>query len=201
MTGSTQRPLLFLDVDGPLIPFGAAPQQYPTYPAISPPQAETNPLLARINPDHGTRLMTLPCELVWATTWMDDANECIAPRIGLPQLAIVTWPDAPETEQQDERDGLHWKTRTLVTRAAGRPFSWIDDEITDKDRAWVSAHHRGPALLHRVDPRTGLTEADYRTLEEWLRTTGTTTPSNGADVPCQPPGRTRRSNVGSEPSP
>ncbi|MET7618009.1 hypothetical protein [Streptomyces sp. NPDC005408] len=34
MTVSAQRPLLFLDVDGPLIPFGATPQQhldgYPT---------------------------------------------------------------------------------------------------------------------------------------------------------------------------
>lgn len=31
MTGSPLRlrPLLFLDVDGPLIPFGATPEQYP----------------------------------------------------------------------------------------------------------------------------------------------------------------------------
>ncbi|WP_433259420.1 HAD domain-containing protein (plasmid) [Streptosporangium sp. CA-135522] len=180
MTGSAQRPLLFLDVDGPLIPFGAPSQQYPTYQPVSSPRAEANPLLVRINPDHGARLMTLPCELVWATSWMNDANECIAPRLGLPPLSIVAWPDEPETEQQDERDGLHWKTRTLVTWAAGRPFAWIDDEVTDKDRAWVSAHHPGPALLHRIDPRTGLTEADYLIIEQWLHGTGTTAPSNSA---------------------
>ncbi|MGN9847375.1 HAD domain-containing protein [Nonomuraea sp. H19] len=179
MTGSAQRPLLFLDVDGPLIPFGAPSQQYPTYQTVSSPQAEANPLLARINPDHGARLKTLPCELVWATSWMNDANECIAPRLGLPSLAIVAWPDEPETEQQDERDGLHWKTRTLVTWAAGRPFAWIDDEVTDKDRAWVSAHHPGPALLHRINPRTGLTEADYLIINQWLRRTSTTAPSDG----------------------
>ncbi|MEU9895121.1 hypothetical protein ACIBCS_03055 [Streptomyces phaeochromogenes] len=31
-------------------------------------------------------LMALPCELVWATTWMAEANETVAPRLGLPEL-------------------------------------------------------------------------------------------------------------------
>ncbi|WP_186382331.1 hypothetical protein [Amycolatopsis rhizosphaerae] len=37
------------------------------------------------------------------------------------------------------------------------------------DRAWVSAHHRGRALLHRVDSRIGLTDRDFAVLDEWLR--------------------------------
>ncbi|WP_155355440.1 HAD domain-containing protein [Acrocarpospora macrocephala] len=178
MTGSAQRPLLFLDVDGPLIPFGAAPQQYPdgysTYRTSSEPRkADSNPLLARIDPAHGPRLVALPCDLVWATAWMDDANECIAPRIGLPRLPVVTWPEPSEVDEQDERDGMHWKTRALVDWAAGRPFAWVDDEVTDIDRAWVSVHHRGQALLHRVDPGRGLGDADYAALDEWFRGHGT----------------------------
>ncbi|MBV6696671.1 HAD domain-containing protein [Kitasatospora aureofaciens] len=170
MTDSAQRPLLFLDVDGPLIPFGAAPQQYPTYEA-GPDLlgADANPLLTRIDPAHGPRLTALPCEVVWATTWMDDANECIAPLIGLPQLAVVVWPEPSDTDDRDERDGLHWKTRALVAWAAGRPFVWVDDEVTDTDRAWVAVHHRGHALLHHVDPRLGLTDGDYAALDSWLR--------------------------------
>ncbi|MFK4214049.1 hypothetical protein [Streptomyces sp. NPDC030920] len=170
MTGSVQGSLLFLDVDGPLIPFGAASQPYPTY-ATGPESlgADENPLLTRINPGHGPRLAALPREMVWATTWMADANDCIAPRIGLPELAVVIWPEPSDIDDQDERNGLHWKTRVLVEWAAGRPFAWVDDEVTDTDRAWVAAHHHGQALLHRVDPRRGLADSDYAALASWLR--------------------------------
>ncbi|MBO2461376.1 hypothetical protein J4709_27715 [Actinomadura sp. LCR2-06] len=113
--------------------------------------------------------MSLPCEMVWATTWAADANECIAPRLGLPDLAVVPWPEPSADDERDERAGLHWKTRTLVGWAAGRPFAWVDDEISDADRGWVAAHHGGRALLHRVDARSGLGDADYRVLAAWLR--------------------------------
>lgn len=165
-----KRPLLFLDVDGALIPFGA--KEYPSY---GSPGSFENPLLSRLNPEHGRRLLALGCDLMWATTWMDDANESIAPRLELPRLPVVTWPDDPETEDQDARNGLHWKTRTLVVAAAGRPFVWLDDEITPRDRSWVSMHHPGPALPHRVDPRTGLTPSDFQAIEEWLRSLNTST--------------------------
>lgn len=110
--------------------------------------------------------MSLPCELVWATTWMSDANECVAPWLGLPELPVVTW---PEPSAEDERCGLHWKTRALVGWAAGRPFAWVDDEISDADQAWVAAHHTGRALLRRVDAARGITDEDFTVLENWLR--------------------------------
>lgn len=171
--GTSVHPLLFLDVDGPLIPFGgpgryadgpAAPQRWEPSPA-----ADSNPLLARIDPAHGTGLAALPCDLVWATTWMDDANACIAPLLGLPELPVVDWTEPSEQEERDVRAGLHWKTRPLLDRAGGRAFAWVDDEITDRDRAWVAARHGERALLHRVDPRTGLTGADFALLDGWLR--------------------------------
>jgi hypothetical protein len=65
--------------------------------------------------------------------------------------------------------GLWWKTRTIVAWAAGRPFAWVDDEITDADREWVPVHHRGPALLRTVDASRGLTDPDFSALEAWLR--------------------------------
>lgn len=162
---AASRPLLFLDVDGPLIPFGAA-DGHPTYPKESS-RADWNPLLARIDPRLGSRLAALPCELVWATTWMTDANECVAPRLGLPDLPVA-WLESPDESDRDEHAGLHWKTRGLVRWAEGRTFVWVDYEITDRDRTWISAHHSGRSLLHHVDPRQGLTEVDFGAVNEWL---------------------------------
>lgn len=157
---------MFLDVDGPLIPFGLPPGELVVYPGSAD---ESHPGLARINPEHGRCLAALSCELVWATAWEHEANEWVAPRVGLPPLPVVAWPLRPAAEEdRDERLGLHWKTRALVEWAAGRPFAWVDDELTAVDRAWVRAHHAGPALLHHVDPRRGLAEEDFEFLGEWL---------------------------------
>ncbi|MFB8277317.1 HAD domain-containing protein [Nocardia colli] len=161
VTGHEELPLLFLDVDGPLLPFGAGTRPGPPGPTEH---------LARLRPTVGLRLMALRCELVWATTWEDDANAEIAPRIGLPQLQVVTWPD-PSDEQlrEDQWFGLHWKTRTLVDWAAGRPFAWIDDEITESDRDWVASTYAGRALLHPVEASRGLEDEDFAVLAEWFR--------------------------------
>jgi len=165
MAEHAERPLLFLDVDGTLLPYGGAqlPSALEHWDAW---QDVSNPQLAKIDLTHGPRLLALPCTLVWATAWMADANEVIAPLLGLPELPVADLPDAPE---EDEAGGLHWKTRALVQAAAGRPFIWVDDEMTDLDRAWVSTHHPGPALLHRVDSAIGLVATDFAVLDEWLR--------------------------------
>jgi hypothetical protein len=164
MGAMTVPTLLFLDVDGTLIPFGAT-DPYPSYtsPHTGPGTADAHPLLSRVDPGLGARLTALGCELVWATTWLTDANTCLAPWLGLPPLPLVDRPD-----QDDTTAPLHWKTRPLVAWAAGRPFVWVDDELTDADRAWVAARHPAPALLHRVDHRYGLTDADLAALDTWL---------------------------------
>jgi hypothetical protein len=70
---------------------------------------------------------------------------------------------------QDRPDGVHWKTGPLVDHANGRPFAWMDDEQSDLDQAYVTAHHHGPGLLHHVNARIGLREDDFRTLADFAR--------------------------------
>jgi hypothetical protein len=164
VSGHPQRAILFLDVDGVLIPYGnrAAPDSATVL--LGGPEADEE-LLSRIDPTLGPRLLSLGCDLVWATGWEDDANEVISPRVGLPQLPVLAWSfDRLETGPA----GLHWKTRDLIAWAGGRPFVWVDDEISKVDRDWVALDYAGHALLHRVDSRTGLTEDDLAVIERWL---------------------------------
>lgn len=163
MAHDAPPPLVFLDVDGPVLPFTEAPDAEPWDDAMDAQSA-------RLNHSLGLRLAALPCQLVWATAWEEDANAEISPRIGLPQLPMVIWPkSSDEREREDTWFGLHWKTRALVEWAAGRDFAWVDDEVTDADREWVSQNHSGRVLLHRVDPSRGLSDEDFATLDGWLR--------------------------------
>ncbi|MBC2904084.1 HAD domain-containing protein [Streptomyces cupreus] len=154
--------LLFLDVDGTLLPFGG-PGPYPEYGPPLPGTSLAHPLLTRVDPALGPRLAGLGCVLVWATTWMEDANTCVSPWLGLPPLPLVDRPD-----DESHPPGLHWKTQPLMEWADGSPFVWVDDEIGEADRAWVAEHCPTPALLHRVDHRTGLTDTDFLVLEPWI---------------------------------
>ena len=174
MASPIQRPLLFLDVDGTLIPYGASWSSPvsaggPVEGARSVSTPADDPQLARLDPTYGERLLALGCELVWATGWMEEANDDVSPRIGLPELPVVMWPD-PDFDAMDG-DQLHWKTRDLVAWAAGRTFVWVDDEITDADRAWVMENHSGHALLHRVEGHIGCTDSDFDAIQRWLSQT------------------------------
>ncbi|MEU8261734.1 HAD domain-containing protein [Micromonospora sp. NPDC048999] len=167
MPAGVARPLIFVDVDGVLIPFRRRSAGAGGRSSGDPgraPDGPGNPLLDRLDREDGHRLLALPGDLVWASTWMAEANEVVAPRLGLPVLPVVEFPDADEEPPR----GVHWKTAPLARWAAGRPFVWLDDETTDADRRWITAHHPQPALLHRVDPHRGLTDTDLATARQWL---------------------------------
>lgn len=158
------RPILFLDVDGTLLPFGG-----PGMPAVpDAPEvwtASSNPYLGRIDRSLGPLLTGLGCDLVWATAWMDDANEVIAPLLGLLQLPVA---DLPAYSGDLEDDRLQWKTKALVRIAEGRPFVWVDDAIGEADRWFVELEHPGEALLRKVDSAVGVTAADLDVIAEWV---------------------------------
>lgn len=172
------RPLLLLDVDGPLNPYAAKPTRRPEgYITLRLRPAgwerAKNPLRVWLNPEHGPMLLKFAeehgAELVWATTWMADANTMIGPAIGLPPLPYIDYIDHPGTVRG-------WKYPATLEYAANRPLVWVDDDfgaldrIRDRDAFMEARRTAGlPTKLHHVDPRIGLTVLDLRQIGRWLK--------------------------------
>ncbi|MEV8336500.1 hypothetical protein [Streptomyces niveus] len=176
---SSALPLLFIDVDGVLNPFDAPPGPIPdgfVRHYLRPTTwTDQHPHLLRddvpdlsvwLHPDHGEELSDLPFELIWATTWEHEANTYISPRIGLPDLPVVTFSIAGGIGPE----GTYFKTVDIVKAAAGRPFVWLDDQLDEYDRTFVERHHRAPAWLYDVDPAVGLGLDDFEALARWTDT-------------------------------
>jgi len=163
------KPLLLLDVDGPLNPWLLPPlvataKGYGTHHIY----VDGDRYRVYLHPAHGVALLALSqvVDLVWATTWGRSANTLISPHLGLPtNLPVIAWPDGA----QDEPAGrMSWKTRHVLATVGSRAFAWFDDEVNRYDRAYVAGtEHAGPALLRRVAPHVGLVDADFEAVAAW----------------------------------
>jgi hypothetical protein len=163
-----QKPLLLLDVDGPLNPYGArsCPNGYQMH--RIKPDGWSNELRVWLNPRHGRMLqeITRYVELVWATAWRDEANTFIGPRIGLPQLPVIQF------ERPTHAAKHIWKLTAVEQYVGHRAFAWFDDDFTRADLDWAAVRsiEIAPTLLHSIDPAIGIVRADVDSVERWAHT-------------------------------
>jgi hypothetical protein len=166
------RPLVLLDVDGPLHPWAAAtcPPEYVEHRyRLSRWRKARSPLW--LNPAHGPALLHLAnrtgAELVWATSWGERANAVIGPAIGLPPLPVIDFA-GPLADT-----GPQWKFLAVARYSYGRPLAWVDDdfELRPQARAAFLAKRESnsmPTLLAPVDARIGVTSADLDAILCWF---------------------------------
>lgn len=191
-TGSVtaSRGLLLVDVDGPLNPYAAKPnarpEGYATFRYTPGGRWYSGRDVRRhkglrvwLHPGHGAQLRNLAAdtglELVWTTTWGENANRFIGPAIGLHRLPVIPFPPADLDPDHGWLGHGAWKWAAVTDYAAGRPLAWLDDELDTGGypaaRAAFDAARAGtPTLLCTVDARTGLRRTHLDEVHRWAAT-------------------------------
>ena len=156
---SATKPFLLIDVDGVLNPFahaGAFAPGWQTYQieAESPFRGKRT-YEVHLHSTHGRWLAELEddFELGWGSTWEEQANSLIAPKIGLHPLPVarVGW----------HMDGNYDKSEGIVALVGDRPCAWVDDGPGWSGFEWRDQRlARGiPTLIITPDPAIGFTRA------------------------------------------
>jgi len=170
------RPLMLLDVDGPLNPHRAATPPTSGYQSFhldgdSFTDPEGRPwqggLRVWLDPAHGQMLRALAemADLVWATAWEHLANKLVAPVLGLPELPVIHFP-----HRNSYPLNQIFKRPEVEAFVGDRPFGWFDDDFQLGDYEWAAERTRAgrPTCLRWIDPAVGLTQRDVDLLAEWL---------------------------------
>lgn len=160
------QPVLLLDVDGPLIPIldpGSAPP--PGYQLQDLDTVDGRRSLP-INLAHGTHLNRLArqYDLMWATTWAEEANSAIGRALGLPELPVVDL----DPFRFPAQAGLSWKTPSIAAHFAGRRIVWCDDDASPADAAYLNDHGVHAAVL-RIDAEHGMQDSHFDLIAEIYR--------------------------------
>lgn len=112
----------------------------------------------------GERLAALEADIVWLTTWENDANEWIGPLFGWPELPFI------ERGGHDARNRW-WKSSAAELYLAEHPRSliWIDDDLAEGMgfAPWLSTYEPGRLLIAPY-PTRGLLPRHLEQVEAWI---------------------------------
>jgi Swiss Army Knife RNA repair-like protein len=155
----TNRPILFLDVDGVISLFD--------FPMDRPPPGafhSIDGIIHCIGDRAGELLGRLGdrFELVWATGWEEKANEYLPHILELGrELPVLRF------DGRAVFGSAHWKLQAIDDYAAERPVAWIDDFLDKECRAWAE-RRAAPTLLVESESAVGITEEQVEELLAWV---------------------------------
>jgi hypothetical protein len=178
---ATQKPLLFLDVDGVLNAFSPVRPHTVKQAGGRWVKGTFHPYTLHFDNEVVDMIEALQehFDICWFTMWNDNANTEIAPLLGIDPLPVCYadhnkgWDTALNrgTEQWNIHRLWYAKTPLIPEYAAGQPFAWCDDDHSGADVAWLAAQEDSPEhfLLQQTDADYGIQWSDVAALIQWAR--------------------------------
>lgn len=174
----TLTPVWFLDVDGVINSVGQPKPKHGRHELVDVQTSNGRSygiryfphLIARINDLHHSGLV----DVVWLTTWNDDAPQRLAPAVGLDDFPVLPDPQRPDwTSHPYAHDRTWWKYGLVLEHLAAtpdRPVVWTDDDLDRRTKNDLRARHRGPAKLITPMPVPGLVDEHLDFIEAFCLT-------------------------------
>jgi L-amino acid N-acyltransferase YncA len=154
---TTSKPILFVDIDGVLNPFGGdCPAGYVDHDLF--PQDD---LPIRICQDHSDWLTELSShfDLVWATGWNASDRKVLGSVLALPTFhGAAEMPPVPFVPSD--------KVPGVAAIAGERACVWIDDLVTPEAKSWARERD-APTLLIETQSHLGMTSEHVDELIAW----------------------------------
>lgn len=108
-------------------------------------------------------------EIVWTTTWRNDAPGAISPLIGAWGDARVLHPKRDPEQPTPREPSIYWKATAIFEEQAEEPgpFIHIDDEISHYPQ-WKSMGEALGGLLISPNPHYGITKKHIEAIKEYV---------------------------------
>jgi hypothetical protein len=191
VTRHNGRPILLLDVDGVLCPWGSDLPSH--YTRIYHEDSDDCDYVSQHNAREILKLAD-HYDIMWCSAREEDVYRSVGPAHGFPPWPIINLGTKRMVEGSLAREHIvlpnafetaialgdyyigpqanSWKlpfVRKLGDETE-RPIIWVDDHLGEDVDAWAALRSvtRAPTSLVRVDPAVGLTEADYEALRAFL---------------------------------
>jgi hypothetical protein len=159
-SGSRPAPLLIVDLDGVISPYGTSPHD-----GLRLARVGGHRLLYRPDVIDGLNALhrTGTAHLRWLTSWGNDARTHVAPALGLVDFPLLAALDQSASQGR-------WPKLEAIRRhvTPGGRFAWVDDDLTPAHQRETRRNYGTHCLLLRPAPTVGLTADELTRARSFL---------------------------------